>query len=268
MIDFIKKIFAFIFVFFKKNENWYGWIPDRPDQRDKRYSYDKVSLPSKIDLRPQCPVIWDQKSLGSCTSHGSSFAFQFDAIKQKDEMANVQPSRLFVYYNTRVLEGTVGEDSGASVRNAIKSIINTGVCAETMWPYIIRKFARKPYLKCYREAKKHTGVLYQRINNNNLNDLKACLADGFPFVFGFSVYESFESDEVAKTGIVPMPNSNEKNLGGHCVAAVGYDDDKKVFIIRNSWGEDWGDKGYFYMPYEYLTNTNLADDFWTIRSIK
>jgi C1A family cysteine protease len=98
--------------------------------------------------------------------------------------------------------------------------------------------------------------------------MKACLASGYPFIFGFTVYDSFESDAVAKTGIVPMPSKTELVLGGHAVMAVGYDDSKKWFIVRNSWGEDWGDKGYFYIPYDYLTNKNLASDFWTIKLTK
>ncbi len=101
-----------------------------------------------------------------------------------------------------------------------------------------------------------------------LNELKGCLADGYPFVFGISVYDSFESDEVAKTGIVPIPSPTEQMLGGHCIVAVGYDDATQRFTIRNSWGTEWGDYGHCYLPYEYLTNGNLASDFWTLRIIK
>jgi C1A family cysteine protease len=110
----------------------------------------------------------------------------------------------------------------------------------------------------------HKSLEYRSLDNTNVNELLSCLASGFPFVFGFSVYDSFESDEVAHTGIVPMPGKDEQQLGGHAVMRVGYDLDKKVFIVRNSWGKTWGDHGYFYMPFAYMTNRDLADDFWVV----
>jgi C1A family cysteine protease len=149
------------------------------------------------------------------------------------------------------------------IRDGIKTLKKQGVCSETHWPYIISKFTIKPSPKCYKEAMKRQITSYHRILT--LDDMRACLADGFPFVFGFTVYESFESQEVASTGFVQMPQFNERVLGGHAVLAVGYDDAQRRFIVRNSWGTDWGQKGYFTMPYEYLANRNLADDLWTIR---
>ena len=95
--------------------------------------------------------------------------------------------------------------------------------------------------------------------------MRACLADGFPFVFCFSVYESFVTQAVARSGTVPVPKVNEKLLGGHAVCAVGYDQKSRRFTLRNSWGTQWGRKGYFTMPYAYLANRNLSDDFWTVR---
>jgi C1A family cysteine protease len=109
-------------------------------------------------------------------------------------------------------------------------------------------------------------IAYHRVVQN-LQQMKGCLAQGYPFVFGFTVYESFESDEVAKTGIVPMPNLNEQQVGGHAVMAVGYDDAQQRFIVRNSWGTDCGIDGYFTMPYTYLTDHQYSTDFWTIRGV-
>ena len=176
------------------------------------------------------------------------------------------PSRLFIYYNERVMEGTVSQDSGAQIRDGVKSVATLGAPPETDWPYDIAKFAQKPPPKAYSDAKQDLVTAYSRVTQDLLQ-MQGCLADGYPFVFGFTVYESFESDAVAQTGVVPMPASGEKVVGGHCVVAVGYDDSQRRFIIRNSWGTGWGMKGYCTMPYEYLLNSHLANDFWTIRSV-
>ncbi len=159
------------------------------------------------------------------------------------------------------MEGTVGEDAGAAIRDGVKSLTKQGVCTEKKWPYQIAKFTAKPSAACYTDAANRQRVTsYHRILT--LQQMKQCLAEGYPFVFGFSVYESFESAAVAKTGKLNLPKLSEKNLSGHAVCAVGYDDSTKRFLVRNSWGADWGLKGYFTMPYDYASNTNLADDFF------
>jgi C1A family cysteine protease len=144
-----------------------------------------------------------------------------------------------------------------------------GVCPESMWKYSAGKilFKRKPGANCYKEALKHQVLSYHRIVHD-IDHMKGCLAEGFPFVFGFTVYDEFESDAVAKTGKLNLPGPKEEVQGGHAVMCVGYDDNTQRFLVRNSWGTDWGMKGYFTMPYEYLTNRNLADDFWTIRMME
>jgi C1A family cysteine protease len=247
----------------------YGWLADTPDQRDHLYAAPVAKLkelPAKVDLRPKCPkIIYDQGELGSCTGNAIACAVQFDRLKQKRKPDFI-PSRLFIYYNERAMEGTIASDSGAQIRDGIKSVAKLGDCPENEWPYDIAKFATKPSANCFRDAMKYKAVLYQRVLQS-LNQMKGCLASGFPFVFGFSVYESFESAAVGKSGIVPMPASSEKQLGGHAVLAVGYDDSQQRFIVRNSWGPKWGMRGYFSMPYAYLTDSNLADDLWTIRVI-
>jgi C1A family cysteine protease len=244
----------------------YGWRPDRPDQRDFLYGTIRKplveKLPFSVDLRKFCSKVEDQGQLGSCTSQSLVGALEF--IEIKDKVPNYRDlSRLFVYYEERIIENTVSSDSGAELRDGIKALNKKGVCGESLWPYVVGKFRNKPTQNCYTDAKKHVITSYYRLNT--LDEMRVCLASGFPFVFGFSVYSSFESDEVAKTGIVPMPDKNEELLGGHAVMSVGYNDNTQKFIVRNSWGENWGDHGYCYMPYKYLENRNLSDDFWCIK---
>lgn len=250
-----------------KKKAYYGWTPDVPDHRDLMFSLPKKmkKLPRKIDLRIDDLPVFDQGSLGSCTANAISAAFAFSVLKQKEEAFYI-PSRLFIYYNERLMEGTVDQDSGAMLRDGIKSINKVGVCDEKSWPYVISKFTNKPTDECYKEALTNKALKYERLNRS-LYDFKSCLASGFPFVGGFSVYESFESREVANTGKMSMPSREERFLGGHAILVMGYDDEMGCFIVRNSWGKKWGDKGYFYMPYDYLLNRNLSDDFWVVQKV-
>ncbi len=251
------------------NTHRFGWQPDVPDHRDHFYAAPVMyiaKLPAKSDLRKHCPPVYDQGQLGSCTANAIGAAIQFDRRKQKLKPDFV-PSRLFIYYNERAMENSIGSDAGAQIRDGIKSVAKQGDCPEKEWPYIIAKFSDKPSATCYKDALKYQAVQYQRVPQI-LNQMKGCLASGYPFVFGFSVYESFESAPVAQTGIANMPNSSEKLLGGHAVLAVGYDDATQRFIVRNSWSAGWGMKGYFTLPYAYLSDANLAADFWTIRLIE
>lgn len=247
----------------------YGWIPDLPDHRDHIYAAPLAALgplPVKTDLRKKCPTVYDQGQLGSCTANAIGAAFEFEQMKQDTGKAFL-PSRLFIYYNERVMEHTANTDSGAQIRDGIKSVVKLGVCPETQWPYDIARFTRKPTVPCYTTALNNQVLSYQRLVQT-LGQMKGCLAAGYPFVFGFSVYESFESPTVARTGVLNLPGPNEAQVGGHAVMAVGYDDRQQRFLVRNSWGAKWGQQGYFTMPYAYLTDNNLADDFWTIRLVE
>jgi C1A family cysteine protease len=242
----------------------YGWIRDLPDHRDFKYTTIMQSgkLPSKIDLREVFPEVYNQGELGSCTAQAIAAAIQFEHIKNHNIKFN--PSRLFIYYNERLLEGTVNFDNGALIRTGVKTVSKHGACDELLQPYVIKDFKKKPPQLCYQEAKNDKVIEYYRLNQN-LSQLKNCLAQGYPFVFGFTVYENI--DLVGKDGILNLPELSYSVLGGHAVLCVGYDDDSKRFIVRNSWGKDWGDNGYFYMPYTYLTDLELSADFWTIRQV-
>lgn len=247
----------------------YGWIPDLPDHRDKHYEeltpvVAPEKLPPHVDLRPECTPVQDQGELGSCTAN--ALAGNLDYLKKQQLKKVLDFSRLFIYYNERVIEHTVNTDSGAMLRDGIKSLAKLGACPEGEWPYDISKFTQKPPEKDYADALKYQITAYYRLTT--IDQMKHTLASGYPFVFGFSVYESFESEEVARTGIVPMPKPDERLLGGHAVMAAGYDESKQQFIVRNSWGTKWGISGYFMMPYAYLTNRNLSSDFWTIRGME
>lgn len=244
----------------------YGWHPDLPDHRDLLFQIKRpIDLPSKVDLRDKLIPVFDQGQLGSCTANAISSAYAFNMHKQVEDEIFV-PSRLFIYYNEREMEGSIAYDSGARIRDGIKSINKIGVCDEVIWPYDIAKFAVKPVDECYVQAGRNKAVKYERLNNSE-TELKTCLALGYPFVFGFTVYESFETRNVAKTGKMPMPSKKEKSMGGHAVLGVGYDDSLKCFIIKNSWSDKWGDKGFFYMPYDYITDSDLCADFWVIQRV-
>lgn len=243
-----------------------GWIPDLPDHRDIAYMAPRevlLALPPAVDLTAQCPPVYDQGDLGSCTANAIAGAIQFDRSKEKLPDVTT-PSRLFIYYNERVIEHSVDQDAGAMIRDGIKACAKQGVCDESAWPYDVAQFAVKPPDADYQAALAHKITSYARATRA-LSQMKGCLASGLPFVFGFTVYESFESPEVAKTGVVPMPKFFETVLGGHAVVAVGYDDASQRFRVRNSWGAGWGQAGYFTMPYAYLLSRGLASDFWVIR---
>lgn len=260
--DFVQKVLGKKLVV-----NKYGWKPDVPDHRDKRFDHlsAPVPTPEVVDLRPKMPPVYDQGNLGSCTANSTGAAFQYDQIKLKQP--NWVPSRLMIYYLERQMEGTVNSDAGAQIRDGIKVLAKYGVAPETLWPYDVKKFKTAPPASVMKVAQAHQALTYSRVDQSELA-LEQVLAQGYPVCFGFAVFSSFETNAVAKTGIVPMPTKADKDLGGHAVLIVGYNRPKRQFIVRNSWGPGWGDKGYFYMPYDYVLNAQLSDDFWTIYTVE
>ena len=239
----------------------YGWKKQKEDVRDFKFTHNFTveNLPSSTDLRPKMPPVYDQGQLGSCTANSIAGLVEYDN-------PNLTPSRLFIYYNERAMEGTISQDAGANIRDGIKTINTIGVCSEKTVPYDITKFAKKPTKKAFTEALKNKSVKYYAVNQTEL-DIIAALASGFPIAFGFEVKQSFESAEVAKTGIY-QPKAHETILGGHAVEIAGNDGINRMFLIRNSWGTGWGLQGYFWMSYEEVLNAKVSSDFWVINAMQ
>jgi C1A family cysteine protease len=241
----------------------YHWVKDKPDPRDHLYEMTGVTQPARVDLRNYDSPIGDQGNLGSCT--GNAVAGAIELMDRKNLNKATEVSRLFIYYYERFLEGTVNYDSGAYIRDGIKACYTYGACLENLWPYDITKYRTKPNNTAIADAARRKVTSYTRIA-----DHAGCLdslANGYPVVIGFTVYSSFESGNWwSTTGIMPYPNTaTESVLGGHAVLLVGYDKSVNRYIVRNSWGTGWGDRGYFYMPFQVIQNSSMSSDFWNIK---
>ncbi|MEO7102853.1 MAG: C1 family peptidase [Gemmatimonadaceae bacterium] len=256
---------------------WYGRKPDTPDQRDYLFQIEHpravlrtASLPASVDLRDKFPKCYDQLQIGSCVGNACAGAFAY--MLKNENLRTFKGSRLFVYYNARAIEGNIKSDSGCEIRDGVKVLAKLGIPPETKWPYKIAKFAAKPPASAYTAALTHEALTYSRVDaNGDPLQLQQALAAGFPVIIGISVYASFETDAVASSGDVPVPEQSEQMLGGHALVAVGYYSDvpgkELTFIVRNSWGPAWGDEGYGHIPASYLTNPDLASDFWVLSAV-
>jgi C1A family cysteine protease len=221
-----------------------------------------AKLPLVVDLRSKCPPVYDQGNLGSCTAQACACTF---SLLNKNVFT---PSRLFIYYNERLIDNCVDYDVGAYLQDGIYSLVKFGVCNETLWPHNISKFAVKPPDACYEAALNHQVLAAMNVVQT-LAAMQTCLAAGVPFIVAINVYSSFLTTAVSKTGMVPMPNyTKDRFLGGHAVVCVGYDERKKMWLMRNSWGTRWGIKGYFYLPYNYLLDPMLSSDIWNVTDIE
>lgn len=252
-----------------RDVRWYGWRPQLPNPFEPQFSDLKrkvLRLAPKFDQRgtPTMPPIYNQGNLGGCVGNGvTACVEQTLGIEGK----NIGPmSRLMCYYNARRIEGTTSEDAGAMISDGVTGVANWGLCTEELWPYDISKFASMPPPKARNQAARHKAIKSYSVNQKSA-DLKQCIAEGYGVVFGFTVYDGFESDAVAKTGVLQMPKRGEQIAGGHCTVLVGWDDPSRRYIVRNSWGTDWGQLGYFLMPYDYVLNPDLSSDFKTIRLV-
>lgn len=230
-----------------------------------------VNLPDKINLYNliQLPIL-DQDNLGSCTANVTSNAILFYLKQYK--MKEYQPSRLYIYYFSRLLEGNIDEDSGCDIRSVLKAISKYGACDELIYPYNISKFKERPPNNCIIDAKLRIKKIRYLSIEQNLRVIKNCLYRGYPIILGVNMYESFEDKDTLNSGDIPIPDINiEKNLGFHCILLIGYNEynvNNKFFIFINSWGDNVGYNGIFNIPYEYILSYHLASDFWAIDYIK
>lgn len=221
-----------------------------------------ISLPKSVDLRKTAKInLYDQGTTSSCSGNAIAAAYSILHLLKKGIPINL--SRLFVYYNSRKVNGREGIDGGAHLADCFECMKTQGCCLESLWPFDSLAVTQMPPSVCYAEGLKHcTEQQNSELNPNNLlNEIKQCLANNLPVVIGVLVYTSFESQNVARTGYIPLPNPEVEDLrGGHALCVIGYDDERQVVIVQNSWGTVWGDAGYGYIPYAFISNKNLTFD--------
>lgn len=253
----------------------YNLMPDKPDPRDIMFKAERLGvanapLPPSYDLRVTgaVPPILDQGNIGSCGPNQISNSLRF-CLRKLKAPADFQPSRLFIYYFARLVDGSpLTQDTGITIRGGLKAVQKYGACSENNWGYNVARFRDKPSDEAVKAAQNHIpGFRYISVQRN-LTNLRQALFGGFPVICGIQLYSSFESQRVKTTGIVPMPDTTkEAHLGGHCVAIVGYDDRRQIFILANTWGR-WGNQGFFTLPYQYILDPKLASNFWIVTFFK
>ena len=239
-------------------------VPDKHDHGHGRYSatqWEPDELPAFVDLRSHLTPVEDQGEVGSCTANALAGALEY--LEKRTNGAEGRVSRLFIYWNERDVEGSTAEDHGAALSDGIKVLKGDGACSEDTWEYSKDNVFEQPADEAYAEAKDHTIDEAHKVQIE-LHDMRHCLSEGYPFVFGLDVYDAFQDEGAHGRITTPDPDTHQ-HCGGHAMLAVGYSDKDQVFLVRNSWGPDWGDSGYCYIPYEYLASSKYCRDAWTIR---
>lgn len=255
---------------FARDNSWLGYVPDLPDHRDfslriTQHLFDG-DIPVAANLSDRSAFqfpIYDQGPLGSCVGNATAAAMQY--LFRKNKLPNFTPSRLAIYYGARRIEGSITSDAGCMIRDAIKVVVKDGVAPEALWPYRVNAFSRAPSSAYVREATHHQALVYERVAQDR-DVLRRVVASGYPVIFGVSVFESFDTPETQRTGAIPYPSDRETMLGGHAMLMAGYGE--QGILVRNSWGASWGAKGYCTMPWDYILNPDLAEDFWVIKSVE
>ena len=243
-------------------------LRDTPDARDVLYAPTtagvQTPLPEAVDLRPLCPPVYDQGSLGNCSGNAIAALMEFDLMRAKRDA--FVPSRLFIYYNERVREGTVKADAGACMRTGIKTVVKLGAPSEEVWPYDPARVFTQPPASAYLAARTDLVRSYARVGQT-LPVMQACLAEGYPFLFWFGCFPGLDLPQTYATGHIPMPGPGETRDGAHFMVVVGYDNASRTFLVRNSWGTGWGAGGYGTVGYDHMLSPELACDFWMIQDV-
>jgi C1A family cysteine protease len=242
-----------------------GWKQDKAGVRDASFAatrvYRATAIKSKTDLSPKMPPIYDQGMIGSCTGNG--LAAILDFARGKQGMAFIGPSRLFIYFAEREIEGTINEDAGAQIRTGIDVLADLGSCKEKTWPYRESQWRTKPGAKCYTEALSFQALHGYKVQNTDGRSIRIALSAGYPVVFGSLLYSQIDLVDYQHP-ILQMPRKGERTIGGHCMVIVGHDDSRKLYKVRNSWGKAWADSGYFFIPYDYVHSAKITGDCWVI----
>lgn len=237
-----------------------GWIHDIPDIRDFPFQASRANpLPLIADLRPWMSPVRDQGMLGSCVGFGVAAGIEY--LRRRDEdLFSTTYSPLFLYYQARLLEGWESADTGAYIRDGVKVASKLGAPPENHWPYRIERFTHLPTPSTTKSATRWQLGGYHRCYT--LRDVMTAIAEGYPVVGGFSCYSNMFTPMVDRTGDIPMPSGFLE--GGHCVLFSGYNQTRQKIEFKNSWGEGWGNAGYGSLPFAYVSNPNLATDFWAM----
>lgn len=254
-----KRTFDFSILGLEKAPEFHNYplVKDPENVEAKTYTYQGQTVPNFVSWAAKYPGVWNQGDTNSCTAQAISGALSYTTGK-------FDPSRLFQYYNERLIYGEdnhvnyLDQDSGVNLSSAVKAFLKYGICGENLWPFNAGAMFLKPSVTCYSAATK--GPLKEALkiqtpgsaNSNLINELVEVIAQGNPVIIGIEVYPSFESLETSQTAVIPMPSNNHPPLGGHAVVLVGYNIEKQVFVFRNSWGPAWGHLGYALIPFDYI----------------
>ena len=248
----------------------YGHIKDTFNPNHKVMQvphFNAGELPTSFSNIDLMVPIYDQLNTSSCT--GNSYLAQIEAERIRQGLPALNGSRLFPYYNGRLVEGNTSQDCGAQICDVQAGGNRYGVCLESSYPFSQDNVTVQPSPLAYSEALKFKTINFQKVPQS-IPVIKYLLSQRYTVNLGIQVYESFESDEVARTGIVPMPDKvKEQLMGGHAVLIIGFSDDTQTFLVRNSWGSGWGQQGgYFTLPYSYVADPSLASDLWVVEQVQ